>query len=116
MTLFNFTPQEAGYHILELNASATRNKSSLKSVSSHLDSVSLDEILTSPQTSSSSASSGSGGGIGVASGRSQTGVGSGVGMASGGRSHVMILDEVDGMAGNEDRGGIQVYTHVHTYL
>ena len=114
MILFNFTPQEAGYHILELNASATRNKSSLKSVSSHLDSVSLEEILTSPQTSSNSASSG--GGVGVASGRSQTGVGSGVGMASGGRSHVMILDEVDGMAGNEDRGGIQVYTHVHTYL
>lgn len=24
--------------------------------------------------------------------------------------HVMIMDEVDGMAGNEDRGGIQVST------
>lgn len=24
------------------------------------------------------------------------------------RKHVLIMDEVDGMAGNEDRGGIQV--------
>lgn len=23
--------------------------------------------------------------------------------------HVLIMDEVDGMAGNEDRGGIQVF-------
>lgn len=25
--------------------------------------------------------------------------------------HVLIMDEVDGMAGNEDRGGIQVGAH-----
>lgn len=25
--------------------------------------------------------------------------------------HVLIMDEVDGMAGNEDRGGIQVGIH-----
>lgn len=25
--------------------------------------------------------------------------------------HVLIMDEVDGMAGNEDRGGIQVGRH-----
>lgn len=28
--------------------------------------------------------------------------------------HVLIMDEVDGMAGNEDRGGIQVDTHSHS--
>lgn len=26
--------------------------------------------------------------------------------------HVLIMDEVDGMAGNEDRGGIQVFLFV----
>jgi len=26
----------------------------------------------------------------------------------GGKRHVLIMDEVDGMAGNEDRGGISV--------
>ena len=28
------------------------------------------------------------------------------------RKHVLIMDEVDGMAGNEDRGGIQVLVHL----
>ena len=28
--------------------------------------------------------------------------------AAAGRRHVLIMDEVDGMAGNEDRGGVQV--------
>lgn len=35
--------------------------------------------------------------------------------AAAGRRHALIMDEVDGMAGNEDRGGIQVSspsTHV----
>lgn len=27
--------------------------------------------------------------------------------------HVLIMDEVDGMAGNEDRGGIQVDIQLH---
>ena len=31
------------------------------------------------------------------------------GGAPSGRRHALIMDEVDGMAGNEDRGGIQVY-------
>ena len=26
-----------------------------------------------------------------------------------GKNHVLIMDEVDGMAGNEDRGGVQVW-------
>lgn len=30
--------------------------------------------------------------------------------------HVLIMDEVDGMAGNEDRGGIQVYMNIDTEL
>ena len=30
-----------------------------------------------------------------------------------GRRHVLIMDEVDGMAGNEDRGGIPVSGTVH---
>ena len=35
------------------------------------------------------------------------------------RKHVLLMDEVDGMAGNEDRGGMQVkklkitWVHVH---
>ena len=32
-----------------------------------------------------------------------------------GRRHVLIMDEVDGMAGNADRGGMQVsYNYYHT--
>jgi len=29
--------------------------------------------------------------------------------------HVLIMDEVDGMAGNEDRGGIQVDVYTLTF-
>ena len=32
----------------------------------------------------------------------------GGGGAEAGKNHVLIMDEVDGMAGNEDRGGMQV--------
>ena len=28
-----------------------------------------------------------------------------------GKKHVLIMDEVDGMSGNEDRGGMQVWVH-----
>ena len=28
-----------------------------------------------------------------------------------GKRHVLIMDEVDGMSGNEDRGGVQVWVH-----
>lgn len=39
-----------------------------------------------------------------------------------GQRHCLVMDEVDGMAGNEDRGGMQVgppslsptHTHTHT--
>ena len=32
----------------------------------------------------------------------------GGGGATAGKRHALIMDEVDGMAGNEDRGGVQV--------
>ena len=67
---------------MELNASATRSKRTLHDeVATHLDCTSLDVFR---------------------------GMGAGhVGGASG-RRHALIMDEVDGMAGNEDRGGVQV--------
>ena len=34
--------------------------------------------------------------------------GEGGGALVSGRKHALIMDEVDGMAGNEDRGGMQV--------
>ena len=34
--------------------------------------------------------------------------------AAAGRRHALIMDEVDGMAGNEDRGGIPVSFTIHT--
>ena len=78
---------------MELNASATRSKRTLHDeVSDHLHCASLDAFCT------------TGGKVGVSSGR----------------RHALIMDEVDGMAGNEDRGGMQVrqrwmYTGVHTH-
>ena len=64
---------------MELNASATRSKRTLHDeVATHLDCTSLDVFRTEK--------------VGVASGR----------------RHALIMDEVDGMAGNEDRGGVQV--------
>ena len=70
---------------MELNASATRSKRTLhEDVAGHLDCTSLDVFRT---------TSSSGGKVGMASGR----------------RHALIMDEVDGMAGNEDRGGMQVF-------
>ena len=72
--------QEAGYTFVELNASATRSKRTLhEEVASHLGCLSLDAFVE-----------GRGGGV------------------ASGKRHALIMDEVDGMAGNEDRGGIQV--------
>ena len=68
---------------MELNASATRSKRTLHNdVAGHLDSTSLDTFRTTTTKN-----------VGVASGR----------------RHALIMDEVDGMAGNEDRGGVQVW-------
>ncbi|XP_036618227.1 replication factor C subunit 1 [Trichosurus vulpecula] len=69
--------QELGYSYVELNASDTRNKTSLKEiVAESLSNTSIKDFYS-----------------GAA--------------PSGGTKHALIMDEVDGMAGTEDRGGIQ---------
>ncbi|XP_049742302.1 replication factor C subunit 1 isoform X3 [Elephas maximus indicus] len=70
--------QELGYSYVELNASDTRSKNSLKEiVSESLNNTSIKGFYSSGAVHSPSA------------------------------KHALIMDEVDGMAGNEDRGGIQ---------
>ncbi|XP_051054367.1 replication factor C subunit 1 isoform X1 [Phodopus roborovskii] len=70
--------QELGYSYVELNASDTRSKNSLKAiVAESLNNTSIKGFYTSGGTPSVSS------------------------------KHALIMDEVDGMAGNEDRGGIQ---------
>ncbi|XP_061833231.2 replication factor C subunit 1 isoform X1 [Nerophis lumbriciformis] len=69
--------EELGFSYVEMNASCTRSKNSLKQVvAESLNNTSIESFYkgTSQQVSS---------------------------------KHVLIMDEVDGMAGNEDRGGIQ---------
>ncbi|XP_043099548.1 replication factor C subunit 1 isoform X2 [Puntigrus tetrazona] len=69
--------EELGYSYVEMNASCTRSKNSLKEViAESLNNTSIKNFY---------------------SGASQT-------VSS---KHALIMDEVDGMAGNEDRGGIQ---------
>nr|XP_023493987.1 replication factor C subunit 1 isoform X4 [Equus caballus] len=70
--------QELGYSYVELNASDTRSKNSLKEiVAESLNNTSIKGFYSS-------------------------------GLAhSGSMKHALLMDEVDGMAGNEDRGGIQ---------
>uniref|UniRef100_A0A8C0GNP1 Replication factor C subunit 1 n=1 Tax=Chelonoidis abingdonii TaxID=106734 RepID=A0A8C0GNP1_CHEAB len=69
--------EELGYSYVELNASDARNKNSLKDV--------VAESLN--NTSMKDFCSGTSHSVSM--------------------KHVLIMDEVDGMAGNEDRGGIQ---------
>ncbi|KAM4584630.1 replication factor C subunit 1 isoform 2-T2 [Odontesthes bonariensis] len=69
--------EELDFSYVEMNASCTRSKNSLKEVvSESLNNTSIENFYK---------------------GTSQT-------VSS---KHVLIMDEVDGMAGNEDRGGIQ---------
>ncbi|KFV98983.1 Replication factor C subunit 1, partial [Eurypyga helias] len=69
--------KELGYSFVELNASDTRSRNSLKEVvAESLDNTSIKEFCSGTSSSVSG-------------------------------KHVLIMDEVDGMAGNEDRGGIQ---------
>uniref|UniRef100_A0A3B3V084 Replication factor C subunit 1 n=1 Tax=Poecilia latipinna TaxID=48699 RepID=A0A3B3V084_9TELE len=69
--------EELGFSYVEMNASCTRSKNSLKEVvAESLNNTSIENFYR---------------------GTSQT-------VSS---RHVLIMDEVDGMAGNEDRGGIQ---------
>ena len=66
-----------------MNASSTRSKKTLhEEVASHLSCLSMDAFLE--------------------------GKGGGAGGGASGKYHALIMDEVDGMAGNEDRGGVQV--------
>ncbi|GAB5570879.1 replication factor C subunit 1 [Prionailurus iriomotensis] len=70
--------QELGYSYVELNASDTRSKNSLKEIiAESLNNTSITGFYSSGGTHSVS------------------------------MKHAVIMDEVDGMAGNEDRGGIQ---------
>ncbi|XP_060102254.1 replication factor C subunit 1 isoform X2 [Heteronotia binoei] len=69
--------EELGLNYVELNASDTRSKNSLKGVvAESLNNTSIKGFCSGASTSVSS-------------------------------KHVLIMDEVDGMAGSEDRGGIQ---------
>ncbi|XP_076992731.1 replication factor C subunit 1 isoform X2 [Tamandua tetradactyla] len=70
--------QELGYSYVELNASDTRSKNSLKEiVAESLNNTSIKGFYSSGAAHSVS------------------------------MKHALIMDEVDGMAGNEDRGGVQ---------
>lgn len=74
--------QECGYTYVEMNASSCRNKSTIREqVSSLLSSHSITAFL---------GPAGSQGGV------------------ASGRKHALIMDEVDGMDGNADRGGVSV--------
>ena len=78
--------REAGFHVVEFNASDQRNKSALEAVVAQLiDNRGIDEFWSTSTSSSSSSST-----------PSHT-------------SHptCVIMDEVDGISGNEDRGGLQ---------
>ncbi|XP_022361798.1 replication factor C subunit 1 isoform X2 [Enhydra lutris kenyoni] len=76
--------QELGYSYVELNASDTRSKNSLKEiVAESLNNTSITGFYSTSQH------------------------GSGGTAHSVSTKHALIMDEVDGMAGNEDRGGIQ---------
>uniref|UniRef100_A0A3Q3W5I5 Replication factor C subunit 1 n=1 Tax=Mola mola TaxID=94237 RepID=A0A3Q3W5I5_MOLML len=64
--------EELGFSYVEMNASCTRSKNSLKEVvAESLNNTSIENFY------------------------------------KGSSKHVLIMDEIDGMAGNEDRGGIQ---------
>nr|XP_054365049.1 replication factor C subunit 1 [Mirounga angustirostris] len=76
--------QELGYSYVELNASDTRSKNSLKEVvAESLNNTSITGFYSTSQHRSGGAAH------------------------SVSTKHALIMDEVDGMAGNEDRGGIQ---------
>jgi replication factor C subunit 1 len=77
-TTTHLAAKELGYDLVEMNASDTRSKRLLHE---H-----VMELLSSQSLSS------------YAHGSAQI---------EGGRKRMLVMDEVDGMAGNEDRGGIQ---------
>lgn len=89
-TTAHLVSKELGYDIVELNASDTRSKSSLhNSIGTLLTSKAIVGFYKGYILCKQGLSL-----IFYFSGNSLTG------------KHVLILDEIDGMAGNEDRGGI----------
>ncbi|XP_047034174.1 replication factor C subunit 1 [Helicoverpa zea] len=78
-TTVSLVCKELGFDMVEFNASDTRNKTLIKEQ--------IGELLTS--TSLSAYAKGDTGKQAVT------------------KKHVLVMDEVDGMAGNEDRGGLQ---------
>ena len=75
--------KEMGYDTVELNASDTRSKRSLsEEVTQLVRNRSLSNFASGGESSSNGSTATS-------------------------RHHVLLMDEVDGMAGNEDRGGVQ---------
>ena len=88
-TAASLVAREKGFHVVEFNASDVRNKSALEGVVGQLvANHGLDEYYSESAASSSSSSSSSKKG-------------------PAGKKTVVIMDEVDGIAGNEDRGGLQ---------
>ncbi|XP_039255463.2 replication factor C subunit 1-like [Styela clava] len=72
--------QELGFEFIEMNASDTRSKRTLKEeVSQMLDNTSISNMFGSEEKKKTAAS---------------------------GTRNALIMDEIDGMAGNEDRGGM----------
>ncbi len=72
--------QEEGYTFVEMNASSCRNKSALQSeVACQLSSMAITSFLARKE-----------------------------GVASAPKKRALIMDEVDGMDGNADRGGVSV--------
>lgn len=74
--------QELGFSFIEQNASDSRGKKSLQGgIAESLDNQSISDMFKK---------------------------GCGKKTSEEGHKHCLIMDEVDGVAGNEDRGGIQV--------
>ena len=91
-TSASLVAREKGFHVVEYNASDVRNKSALDSVVGHLvANHGVDEYFSNSTPLSSSTPSSS----------------STKGKAVPRKKTVLIMDEVDGIAGNEDRGGLQ---------
>ncbi|XP_073948238.1 germ line transcription factor 1 [Choristoneura fumiferana] len=78
-TTVSLVCKELGFDTVEFNASDTRNKTLIKEQ--------IGELLTTTSLS------------GFAKGQT--------GKQAVSKKHVLVMDEVDGMAGNEDRGGLQ---------
>ena len=87
-TSASLVAREKGFNVVEFNASDVRNKASLEGIVGQLISNrGLDEYYNSRGAVSSASSSSS--------------------KASAGKKTVLIMDEVDGIAGSQDRGGLQ---------